>query len=66
MKTKTVEVSVFWRWEAYKKMEVPVDMELIDVRDMVVWDNDFDAATSDLTEFEVFLIEDEEGNEWAL
>jgi hypothetical protein len=47
-------------------IEVPVGMELIDVRDMVVWDNDFDSATSDLTEFEVFLVEDEEGNEWAL
>jgi hypothetical protein len=33
---------------------------------MVIWDNDFDSATSDLTEFEVFLVEDEEGNEWAL
>ena len=61
--TKTVEVSVFWRWEDNRQMEVPADMELSEVRDMIVWNDDFDASNSDLVEFDVYLVEDDEGNE---
>jgi len=66
-KTKTVEVSVFWRIEDTHTMEVPTDMELGDVRDMIVWNDDrFDVANGIMTEFDVSLVEDEEGNEWQL
>ena len=65
--TKTVEVSVFWRIEDSHTMEVPADMELGDVRDMIVWNDDrFDIAHGCMTEFDVSLVEDEEGNEWQL
>ncbi len=44
-----------------------VEMELSEVRDMIVWNDDkFDVANGCMTEFDVFLVEDEEGNEWAL
>ena len=67
MKTKKVDVSVFWRIEDSAEMEVPADMELSEVRDMIVWNDDkFDVANGCMTEFDVFLVEDEEGNEWAL
>lgn len=66
-KTKTVEVSVFWRIEDTHTMEVPTDMELGDVRDMIVWNDDrFDVANGIMTEFDVSLVEDKEGNEWQL
>ena len=66
-KTKTVEVSVFWRIEDTHTMEVPTDMELGDVRDMIVWNDDrFDVANGIMTEFDVSLVEDEERNEWQL
>ena len=64
--TKTVEVSVFWRWEDNKEMEVPADMELSEVRDMIVWDDDFDPTNACLVEFDVYRVEDEERNEWEL
>ena len=64
--TKTVEVSVYWRWEDNKLMEVPADMELSEVRDMIVSDNDFDATSACLVEFDVYRVEDEERNEWSL
>lgn len=64
--TKTVEVSVFWRWEDNKEMEVPADMDLSEVRDMIVWDDDFDATNAHLVEFDVYRVEDEERNEWSL
>ena len=67
MKTKKVEVSVFWRIEDSAEMEVREDMELSEVRDMIVWNDDkFDVANGCMTEFDVFLVEDEKGNEWAL
>ena len=67
MKTKKVEVSVFWRIEDSAEMEVREDMELSEVRDMIVWNDDkFDVANGTMTEFDVFLVEDEKGNEWAL
>jgi hypothetical protein len=47
-------------------MEVPADMELSEVRDMIVWDNDFDATSACLVEFDVYRVEDEERNEWSL
>ena len=66
-KTKTVEVSVFWRIEDSAEMEVPADMDLREVRDMIVWNDDrFDIASGTMTEFDVALVEDEEGNEWQL
>ena len=64
--TKTVEVSVFWRWEDNRQMEVPVDMELSEVRDMIVWNDDFDASNACLVEFDVYNVDDGEGNEWSL
>jgi len=65
--TKTVEVSVFWRIEDTHTMEVPYGTSLREVRDMIVWDDDkFDIANGSITEFDVYLIEDEEGNEWQL
>tara|TARA_B100000519_G_C13868189_1_gene262303 strand:+ start:75 stop:287 length:213 start_codon:yes stop_codon:yes gene_type:complete len=64
---KTVEVSVFWRIEDTAKIEVPYETSLRDVRDMIVWDDDqFDITNGCMTEFDVYLIEDEEGNEWQL
>ena len=67
MKTKKVEVSVFWRIEDSAEMEVPADMDLREVRDMIVWNDDrFDIASGTMTEFDVALVEDEEGNEWQL
>ena len=64
--TKTVNVSVFWRWEDNRQIEVPADMELSEVRDMIDWNSDFDASNSDLVEFDVYLVEDDEGNEWGI
>lgn len=64
--TKTVNVSVFWRWEDNRQIEVPADMELSEVRDMIDWNSDFDASNSDLVEFDVYLVEDDEGNEWGV
>ena len=64
--TKTVDVSVYWRWEDNKQIEVPVDMELDEVRDMIVWDNDFDVNSACLVEFDVSNVADDEGNEWSL
>lgn len=67
MKTKKVEVSVFWRIEDSAEMEVREDMELSEVRDMIVWNDDkFDVAHGTMTEFDVFWIEDEKGNDWSL
>ena len=64
--TKTVEVSVFWRWEDNREMEVPADMELSEVRDMIVWDDDFDPTNACLVEFDVYRDEDTERNQWEL
>ena len=64
--TKTVEVSVFWRWEDNREMEVPADMELSEGRDMIVWDDDFDPTNACLVEFDVYRVEDTERNEWEL
>ena len=64
--TKTVNVSVFWRWEDNRQIEVPADMELSEVRDKIDWNSDFDASNSDLVEFDVYLVEDDEGNEWGV
>ena len=64
--TKTVEVSVFWRWEDNRQMEVPADMELSEVRDMIVWGDDFDVTNACLVEFDVYNVDDFEGNEWSL
>lgn len=64
--TKTVEVSVFWRWEDNKEMEVPADMDLSEVRDMIVWDDDFDPTNACLVEFDVSYITDNNGDEWSL
>tara|TARA_B100000287_G_C20628570_1_gene778834 strand:- start:1394 stop:1642 length:249 start_codon:yes stop_codon:yes gene_type:complete len=64
--TKTVDVSVYWRWEDNKQIEVPADMELDEVRDMIVWDNDFDVNSACLVEFDVSNVADDEGNEWSL
>ena len=67
MKTKKVDVSVFWRIEDSAEMEVREEMELSEVRDMIVWDDDrFDVANGTMTEFDVSLVEDKEGNEWSL
>lgn len=67
MKTKKVDVSVFWRIEDSAEMEVREDMDLRDVRDMIVWNDDrFDIANGTMTEFDVSLVEDKEGNEWSL
>ena len=64
--TKTVEVSVFWRWEDNRQIEVPADMELSEVRDIIVWNDDFDASNACLVEFDVYNVDDGEGNEWSL
>jgi hypothetical protein len=64
--TKTVGVSVFWRWEDDRQMEVPADMELSEVRDMIVWNDDFNASKACLVEFDVCRVEDDEGNDWSL
>ena len=54
---KKVEVTVFWRIEETRKIEVPYETSLRDVRDMIVWDNDkFDIKNGHLTEFDVYLI----------
>ena len=67
MKTKKVDVSVFWRIEDSAEMEVREDMDLRDVRDMIVWNDDrFDIANGTMTEFDVSLVEDKKGNEWSL
>ena len=64
---KKVEVTVFWRIEETQEIEVPYETSLRDVRDMIVWDDDqFDITNGHMTEFDVYLIEDEEGNEWQL
>ena len=64
--TKTVRVSMFWRWEDDREIEVPADMELSEIRDMIGWHDDFEAANACLVEFDVFNIDDGEGNEWSL
>ena len=65
--TKKVEVTVFWRIEATQEMEVPYKTSLREVRDMIVWDDDkFDITNGCMTEFDVSLVEDEEGNELQL
>lgn len=64
--TKTVDVSVFWRWEDSTQIEVPADMDLDEVRDMIVWDNDFDENSACLVEFDVSYITDNNGDEWSL
>jgi len=65
--TKKVEVSVFWRIEDTQEMEVPYETSLREVRDMIVWDDEkFDVTNGSMTEFDVYLVEDEEGNEWQL
>jgi hypothetical protein len=67
MKTKKVDVTVFWRIEDQAEMKVPADMELSEVRDMIVWNDDkFDVVNGDMTEFDVSLVEDKEGNQWQL
>ena len=64
---KTVKVSVFWRIEDIAEIEVPYETSLGDVRDMIVWNDDqFDITNGCMTEFDVYLIKDEEGNEWEL
>ena len=65
--TKKVEVTVFWRIEDTQEMEVPYETSLREVRDMIVWDDEkFDVTNGSMTEFDVYLVEDEEGNEWQL
>ena len=65
--TKKVEVTVFWRIEDTQEMEVPYKTSLREVRDMIVWDDEkFDVTNGSMTEFDVYLVEDEEGNEWQL
>ena len=65
--TKKVEVSVFWRIEDTAEIEVPYETSLREVRDMIVWDDDkFDIKNGCMTEFDVSLVEDEEGNQWEL
>ena len=67
MKTKKVDVSVFWRIEDSAEMEVPADMELSEVRDMIVWNDDkFDIENGIITEFDVYSVDDKEGNDWSL
>ena len=64
---KKVEVTVFWRIEETQEIEVPYETSLRHVRDMIVWDDDqFDITNGHMTEFDVYLIEAEEGNEWQL
>ena len=64
--TKTVEVSMFWRWEDNREIEVPADMELSEIRDMIGWHDDFDAANACLVEFGVWNVTDDDGDEWSL
>ena len=67
MKTKKVDVSVFWRIEDSAEIEVPADMELSEVRDMIVWNDDkFDIENGIMTEFDVYSVDDKEGNDWSL
>tara|TARA_B100001750_G_C14998167_1_gene345989 strand:+ start:77 stop:280 length:204 start_codon:yes stop_codon:yes gene_type:complete len=63
--TKRVEVSVFWRIEQTKEIEIPADMELSEVRGFVTMDK-FNVKEGYGTEFDVSLVEDEEGNQWSL
>ena len=63
--TKRVKVSAFWRMEQTKEIEIPADMELSEVRGFVTTDN-FDARDGYGTDFDVSLVEDEEGNQWGL
>ena len=66
---KRVEVQVYWRWEDCKTFDVPETTELADVRDQIVFkaDDYFSSDFSWLTEFEVWNIRDEKGDdEWSL
>ena len=63
---KRVDVHVFWRWEDNKTFDVPKDMDLSDVRDNIVFEQDeyFDFNyCAWLTEFEVWNIQTQEGDE---
>ena len=56
----------FLEIEKTQEIEVPYETSLRDVRDMIVWDDDqFDITNGHMTEFDVYLIEDE-GNEWQV
>lgn len=62
---KRVEVKVYWRREDYNTYDVPEDTELSDIRDAIVYDPNsfFDSDNAWLTEFEVWTIRDDEGDE---
>ena len=62
---KRVEVKVYWRREDYNTYDVPKDTELSDIRDAIVYDTNsfFDSDNAWLTEFEVWTIRDDEGDE---
>ena len=62
---KRVEVKVYWRREDYNTYEVPEDTELSDIRDAIVYDPNsfFDSDNAWLTEFEVWSIQTEDGDE---
>jgi|TARA_R110002020_G_scaffold42285_1_gene124101 hypothetical protein len=69
--TKRVKVSAFWRMEQTKEIEIPADMELSEVRGFVTtgkfdFTDNFDARDGYGTDFDVSLVEDEEGNQWWL
>tara|TARA_A100001037_G_C14723907_1_gene445778 strand:- start:86 stop:349 length:264 start_codon:yes stop_codon:yes gene_type:complete len=66
---KRVQVHVYWRWEDDNTYDIPKDMELSEVRDHIVYNVDdyFATYSSWLSEFEVWLVEDQEsGEEWEL
>ena len=62
---KRVEVQIYWRWEDTKTYDIPEDTELDDVREEIVFnvDDHFDFSNAWLTEFEVWNIQTEDGDE---
>ena len=52
-----------WIWEQEVELTVPDETPLEDVEDSISWEI-FDRHTTDLIEFTVQTVEDEEGNMW--
>jgi len=52
-----------WIWEQEIELEVPDGTPLEDVQDSISWEI-FDRNKTDLIEFTVQTVEDEEGNMW--